>query len=394
MTITISQSNLNLHRECPQKWTYRTLRGLDRRPSLNFPAALVIGSWWHAVKAAHAITRGRDLGSLPEDRIPETITTVNGGPILPNTATVGDVFEEMSAYWSRLPALERASYVDQRDESLLDTLNRLWDRHLARWGEDEKHEHPLAVEFPFRKRITTTDDGTEMYLEGIADEIYLDTRTGMVVLRDSKAEADLPAATLADDMMKSQLQVYGWGLNGVVKEWGHGPIRMISYDRIRTVRPATPKVTVSGSLAKTPSDYDLTTYLAWAEAGVPWGKVGEYVASGANKGKPKFGVYEVEPKVVENLSKTAEQDKWSRRTLTPLNKNIVMSHMRAAVGTALDVENTKARVSEHGEATRNFGRQCGWCPFAELCRAEMVGGPGGDYDPEDYGLYLAPKRDR
>ena len=393
--IHLSQSSLAKHRECPQLWFYETDLRLAAQPGLTYPVALTLGSWWHAVRAADALTRGRRLESLKDGGVPESITTTNGGPTFANTATMEEVLEGAADAWARMNGRERGSWMDQRPESLPDSLARMNRQYLARWAEDREHEHPLAVEIAFSRPMGEDSNGDQLVLDGIGDELYWDARRKMVVLRDAKAEKEIAASSSANDMHKSQLQLYAWGLAHVVAEWGLGPIRALSFDRARTAVPAEPKLTTQGNLAKSPSDYMLETYLEWVATKPTWGEEGAYYVSGAKKGQPKFGTYDApDPKEIERLTSPVWLDRWHERTLAPVNRNVVAAHLRSAYHTARDVETTKLNIERYGETTRNLGRHCDWCRMSELCRTQMVGGPRGEYVLEELGLHQQAPRGR
>lgn len=392
-TIELSQSVLGKHRECPQKWHYEVERRLAPKPSDVYPVSLAIGSWWHALMAAHYLGMGRLKGTLVEGGIPENITTTNGGPILPVDIDPSGVLMMAEQFYLNLTDQERTSWDEQRSETLPETLDRMYATYTERWAEREEFCEPLAVEMPLRRSILTDDSGDEYVLTGIADLIYYDTEKRIVVLVDHKTAKTIDSDSSADAML-TQMPLYTWGLDPVVADWGYGPIRALSYDRIRTAIPATPKVTATGTLAKTPSDYDFATYSKWVASGVPWGEEGVYYKTGKKAGEPKFGVYEAEQAVVERLLSPEEQARWADRTLRPVNPNAVMTHLQAAVMTAEEVERSRARVAEMGHTVRNFGKQCDYCPMFELCRAEMSGGPGSEFDPAEFGLVVRPPRDR
>jgi hypothetical protein len=106
------------------------------------------------------------------------------------------------------------------------------------------------------------------------------------------------------------------------------------------------------------------------------------------------GFYREEPEVVERLSTPAYTSGWFQRTLTPLNANLIRAHLRAAVDTALDVTLTKERARVSNEAARNLTAGCKWCDYAHLCRAQMWGGPDGEYDLTLAGLRPRQQRGR
>lgn len=415
-----SYSAITTHRACPQRWNYRYERGLEKVDPEDVKVELEFGNWWHALRAADSIERGAEKGSLKW--IPSKIKTVDGQPPIP-LPELKDVFamseggylevrklvlEHADHWWENLASAAKDAWVERLGESLPVRLRYSDARWQERWEDDLRHESPLAVEFFWKRPLPTLSDpdtgevkDTESDLLGYVDEIYLDERRGIVVVRDHKSSKALKAASSAEDMMNSQLQVYAWGGSPEVTSWGHGPIRAVAYDRVRSVHPSAPTLTASGRLAQrggqpSVSGTDLVTYLSWSAGpdggGVLWGKEDEYYVSGAKKGQPKFGMYQVEDSVIQTLSDPASLSIWHQRTLTPLNSNIVRTHLRSAVDTAFDINRTKFRVEESREAGRNLGDACRFCDFAELCRAEMTGGPDGDYDLQMMRLRQKPAK--
>jgi hypothetical protein len=264
------------------------------------------------------------------------------------------------------------------------------DRWHDRWDEEIRTEQPLAVEMGWGRDLpkfpgpdgTVTDPNAR--LVGYIDEVYLDTKRQIIVVRDNKTHKTLAAQTTADDMMDSQLQLYAWGASPEVTSWGIGQIKATAYDRIRTVKAKTPQVTQAGTLSKSITDYDLYTYAAWSLGdgrGVPYpGRKAD--GSGA-------GFYQPESAVIEKLSSPAAISAWYQRTLTPLNINLIRVHLRAAVDSAADVALSRARFAVTGEAARNLTSNCRYCDFVRLCRTEMVGGISTDLELSDY--YLRAK---
>ena len=405
-TKQLSHSSLTLHRKCPQAWNYRHLRGLEEVPA-GPQIDRELGGWWHALRAADAITRGVEHQSLRE--VPKRLRTIDGGPefhrvgpFVPSehpfyeiAAQEGDGHWEMTpalilataeAWWKRLGADTIDAWVERVGTSLPAHLEWMDVRWHARWDDDLQHEHPLGVEMKW----TLPLPGTEAVMVGYIDEVYLDTRRSIVVVRDAKSKRTLDSQTSADDLLDSQLQIYAWGLRPVVAEWGM-KITAVAYDRARSAPAKQPQITQSGSLSKSVTDYDLDTYLTFAQGpdgnGVPWGEPDTYVKSGKRKGEAKWGLYHAEETVIEKLSSPVALSIWHQRTLVPLNKNIVTAHVQAAIDTQKDTERTTERVERTGAAPRNFTKEaCRWCEYAGLCRAEMIGGSRGEFDPSDYGL--------
>lgn len=409
----LAYGQITTHRTCPQQWMYKHHRRLERVDPAETKVELEFGLWWHALRAADSIERGLERDSL--QWVPDKISTVDSGPTfaLPSLEDlramhehggveyVRRVLEDADAWWKGRTQVELEAWEARIGEDLPTRLRKVDAAWRERWAEELRHEHPLAVELYWQRDLPALTDkktgemldtGTTMI--GYVDEVYYDDRRNLVVARDHKAHKALAPRTSAEDMMDSQLQIYAWGASPMVSSWGFGPIRATAYDRVRSAAPKQPSITATGTLSKSVTDYDLATYLAFAAGpdgdGVPWGEEGKMYVSGTKKGQPKFGRYLAEEAVIAKLSDPAALSAWQQRTLTPLNRNVVMTHLRAAVDTAADVRKTRDRVAETREAGRNLTKGCNYCPFQELCRAEMTGGAGGEYDLE--AMWLRPRK--
>lgn len=398
VTPSLSYSSLDLHRQCPQAWNYKHVRRLEQDSSE--PAVdREMGNWWHALRAADAITRGLALGSLLAP--PEKVRTGTGGPEFLRMGRVDDtpryrvegvkgrapltaelILDAAAVFWKRLTAEEQEVWIERLGGTLVDRLEWLDDRWQARWAEETRFEAPLGVEVKFQIKLP----GTEQVMTGYIDEVYEETQRGIVVVRDNKSKRTLDTTTVAEDLMDSQLHDYAWGITPTVKKWGK-KVQAVAYDRVRVSPPKSPSVTQSGALSQSVKDYDLQTYLDFVGDGVPWGEEGKHFASGPRKGEPKWGIYTAEESVIERLSRPDWLSVWHQRTLVPLNRHVIKAHVLAAGDTYLDTERTLERIEKNGAAARNFTRWgCRHCDFAALCRAEMMGGPDGEYPLADYGL--------
>lgn len=388
-----SYSQINTHRACPQKWQYGAIQRLEEdRPEGDAAVELEFGIWWHALRAADSIDRGRKHGSIKQ--IPETLRTVDDGPEISTvhneTETLAErVLGAAERWWEALPFEVHDVWDKRIGGGLVDRLNYVDEQWHERWAGDLEYEHPLAVEFRWKRELPHLSDpetgevsDPDTTMVGYVDEIYWDARRKMVVARDHKTHKSLGTQSSADDMMDSQLQVYSWGASPEVTEWGYGRIKAVAYDRVRMVAPKTPKVTQAGTLSKSVTDYDLRTYVEFAKG--PDGQGAPY--PGRKKDGSDAGFYTADQSVIENLSDPASQSSWLQRTLTPLNQRIVVGHLRASVDTAFEMRRTRKRVEESGEAGRNLTSRCKWCPFVDLCRAELSSGPGGEFDLAAFGL--------
>lgn len=391
-TTKVSYSQLVTHRQCPQKWAFAYQERLEKDDPEDARVELEFGNWWHALRAADSIERGREAGTLAS--CPEEIRTVDHGPTIPTAtdrdpqpALVWEVMQAAGKWWKSLTEEIQQVWMDRLGSPLVDRLTYVDSRYRERWDDSRQEEQPVAVETWWTRDLPTYTVGdtvieTGATLVGVVDEVYLDTKRGLLVARDHKAHRTLAQQSAVDNMMDSQLQLYAWGLSPLVKSWDLGKIDAIAYDRVRMVAPKAPSVTQSGTLSKSVTDYDLHTYVQWSKGpngeGVPY--------PGRKKDGSGAGLYQPEDKVVEKLSAPQARAGWFQRTLTPLNLNLIRIHLQAAVDSAYDLNLSQARIGRSGEATRNLTKDCKWCDFASLCRARMVGGPSGEYDLTEHRL--------
>lgn len=429
--IRFSNTSLNYHRKCPQMWAYDQVRRLEKDTG-EVSAPLDFGNWWHAIRAAELIDEGRRRGTLRY--CPPTLKTAVEEYEIPTDVEepltlVDVVWTEIDAWWENLSPGHKDLWVEQLGEAAPDRLRYVDARWWEQWGKVTANEDPIAVEMPWTKLLPTMKIGDEVLkatqpLNGVIDALVYDKRRGMLIMRDTKSHKTISSYSQVDEMLDSQLQIYAWAATEEVKKWELGPLRAIQYDRVCMTAPRTPELTAAGNLSKSVTLYDAHTYRQWAhedtrpthfeieelciekhpddkkaqldmadrildvlhEPGRVWGKVGEWYVSGAKKGEPKFGLYEPDPKVYEELRTPDAVHTWLHRTLSPVNRNIVLTHLRSAVDTTIAAEQTYRRFIATGSAPRNFGQACRFCPFSALCKVELVGGASGEYDLAEMGL--------
>lgn len=428
-----SYSALTLHRKCPQAWLYRY--GMRLEPVEDTPTPyLTVGTWWALLQAVECMERGRAAESLVF--VPRSLRDRQEGYDLdPSSAEVDEVLFAAQERWKRMTEDEQTEFIDKLGEPLPDRLDHMFQLWNEANPERFDRERPLGAEVFWKRALPRPEKDAAwslladpskvptMSLIGFIDELYYDRQRKMVVIKDGKAQRDIQRGNGAtDDLMDSQLQLYAWGITPKLKREGIEPPRAVSFDRITSVAPKEPQLTATGTLSKSVTAYDAATYRRWAltdtrpsadymeemglsldqqmivgqildRPGRVWGKVGEYYASGAKKGQPKFGIYDLDEKVLEKLNSPGEQARWTSRSLDPINRRVVEAHLRAAVDTALDIYQTQQRAAATGAAARNLDRRgCTWCDFADICRAQLIGGSAGEYDLELYGLRQKPAR--
>lgn len=402
-SLTVSYSSMSTHNKCPQAWNYSYVQDLERIDTgLYDPRDF--GSWWHALRAADSIARGRELGTLKY--APDTIETSDGGPVLSRIGDGDDkipgrayslpsgqkfapsatlIIRLAEAWWKTLSDEVKESWEESIGGTLAERLNSLNERYNAMWAEELAAERPLAVEVKWTRELPQTDGAV---IKGTIDEIYIDSKRNLIVARDHKTGKTLDPSDSVSDLLDSQLQVYAWGVLPLVKEWGFEKIDAVEYDRTRSAAPKLPAVTSSGSLSKSTADYDLQTYLDWCANGVPWGVEGEYFKSGKRKGEPKFGTYTAEDEVIAKLSDPASLSVWHQRSLMPINLHVMRAHLVSIIESQRASVKTEKRAKETGEAARNMSKMgCKFCDYSKLCAAQLRGGSDGYYEPlSDFGL--------
>lgn len=382
MSVYTSYSRIGEHRACPQAWAFRALDHLERDDT-SVPVELDYGTWWHAVRAADAIERGRSRGSLVS--MPAYLNTPDGDLPVADLKSADDVIDAALDWWKRTSAEVRAAW--QERLGITHLPGHLSDRFAdwySRWDDEISQEYPLAVELRGEREIP----GTDLVLTYVIDEVYLDSRLGMTVIRDNKTGKSLDkGSTALGDMMDGQLHLYAWASAPQLAELGITAARAVAYDRARSSAGKSPVLTNAGKLSASVKDYSLWDYLRWLEAG-------PHAFPGTKKDGSNGGVYPTKPDsaVVERLSDPYELLAWFQRSLDPLNVNVIAAHVQEAVHTAVDIDRTRTAHAQGRGPGRNLGRSCTWCPYAKLCRAQMIGGRGGEYDLAAMGLRVKQER--
>lgn len=378
----LSYSQMSTFNKCPQAWHYKYLRHLDADET-HPPVQAHFGSWWHALRATDSIVRGRDAGTLKY--VQDHVETVDGGPTLDTGgASSSGVLMLARSWWDGQSEDYRAEFVGKLGAPLPDRLDMLNTSYVLQWMESREHEQPVAVEVPVTLPMRTSS-GTTFRFTGFIDEIYRDAEHGFLVVRDHKTNSSLSQFSNDKDILESQLQLYAWAAQKTLDLGGR--IRATAYDRVRSVAPKLPSVTKSGTLSKAVTDYDLRTYQDWCREGVPF--------DGTKKDGSGAGVYESDPKVVEKLSAPDEVGRWFKRTLSPLNARVVRMHVATLADVADELPDELERVNVRHEARRRMSTgNCRYCDFFQLCRAQVIGGPDGGFQPADFGLHAGSGTDK
>ena len=371
-TVYVSYSGLVEHRTCPQKWAFHRLDSLEQLTSEeDIPVERDFGSWWHALRAADSIMRGKALGTLKY--VPEALSLPTGPRPVEQVNTPSKVIIALHEWWTHQTLAVQAVWAERLGENpvaRLDKMDTLW-HHVHKL--DLEFEEPVAVELRWERELyVDTSTNTRYVLVGVTDEIYRDRKRNILVARDHKSHKKLGRITKADELLDSQLQLYVWGLAPTVETWGVGTLQATAYDRVRMSAPSTPTLTKAGTLSKSVTDYDAITYREWAESGQTY--------AGRKKDGSDGGTYALEDAVLVRLDTPAVWSGWAHRTLTPVSVHAMRAHLMAAAMSAADMSRTRAKYASDGYAPRLFANHCTWCDFSGLCQAQLTGGPRGDYD--------------
>lgn len=382
----ISFSKADTHRACPQKYGYRYIEGLVPDDANVAECERIFGLFWHALMAADSIERGVAAGTLK--MAPTALQTLGDGMYEVPTGETNDkgeyeyytnlverVADAADAYTRTLSEEHSAEFVSRLGGSLSERIKYTYNRWQEMYAEVQETEHPIAVEMPVSRAVPIEEP---LEFRGYIDEVYLDTVRDVVCVRDHKTHKSLSQVSTIDTFFESQLHLYAWAAAPQLHEWGYGDPAMIQYARVRMTAPKEPKITLTGTLSKSVSDYDLHTYLSWVGEGVPF--------EGRKKDGSGAGVYTAEPTVIERLESPAEREKWFMRATVPVSRATVIEHLRGLKYTNEDIGRTEQRWPEGHSVGRNFSRACQWCPFAELCKTSLTGGSVGEFDYHLYGL--------
>jgi hypothetical protein len=379
-----SFSSLQTLMKCERAYVVRYIEELEK----DAPEKVMFlrGTAWHAVITADLLQRGAAAGSLqnfPESikitgdvnlnvewsgeegghRVPWVKNLVEGGGLLPFTPYA--VIEHIRAW-------EQAQESDRKDEIVADLgaplherLLDLWIRHQEKWAEVDARQLPLLVEYEWARQAPNG-----MTLQGRLDAVVYDQDNCLVIVRDTKTHDSWPSEPDAVlDLMGSQLHLQAWGVAPALRNLTDGTLvpQAVEFDRVRIKKPTTPKLTTKGILSKSVTDFDRYTYTEWC-------KLPEVIEAG----------YVFEESVAEKAA--ADPNAWFRRSLKPLSMQAVTAHVKAAQAQAVRAENLVA--SEAGIVP---SKECAWCPYLSLCRAEIIGGRPEKLIPQDYNLRVIRK---
>lgn len=353
---TTHYSELSAHRDCPRKWAYKQVRGLEQDDDSPAPER-DLGSWWHALRAVEGISQARQQ-ETEALYLPDSIKTP-AGTVEPPEAT-DDLLLQVDWWWrhrgDEFQDKWESSLTDSPRE-LLEGMNERWHR---RWANQVANETVLAIEVPWERTVASVS-GRSLTLVGTTDQVVYDRTRGAVILRDFKTSRHNAGDRRTQEVFfDSQTHLYAWGLAPWLAEHGY-TVNFLGYDYIRTKPPKQPVLTKAGKLSKQVTDFDEITYQSFCEFHTE---------------------HEPEQATLDRLRSEPKEAVWAQRMFTPVSIATVKSHLQAAADTAEAMDQTRQREEMTHDSPRNPGYLCGWCPFLELCTQEVKHGPLTNLDDD------------
>lgn len=361
-----SYSALQTLAQCERKYALRFLEELEADRS-DRPAPLR-GTAWHGVIQAHLLSlgahkrtllvrpdkiqlvKGVDLDINWDDEFSPQVMGPDFGPEMPLNALV--MISHYRSWWDHQETDYREEMEREYDGSLPDRLRDLYYRYMLFYQGDDQRYDPLLTEYEWSREAPNGK-----LLQGRVDAVVYDNELGLVTVRDYKTHASWPSEGDAVlDLMDSQLHLQAWGVAPLLRAAGHLP-QAVQFDRLRFKKPTAPKLTLKGVMSKSVTEFDTYTYLNWC----------------------RENEVEVDPKVVETCD--AKTEAWFRRSTKPLSMRSIEAHVKAAQAAAI-----RADALDAATATLVPSKNCGWCDYLSLCRAEIIGGRPVQFIPQDYNL--------
>lgn len=389
MTQRFSYSSLQTLMHCERQYSLGYLENLEADKAEPIP--FLRGTAFHAVVAADLMQRGAELGSLlnfPDkiklandyslgidwNSVPgivdRKVPTVVGWELGPEVLlTPYSVIEHVRVWESQLETERQEEIIAKLNAPLHERLLDMWTRYRAHWADRMASELPLLVEFQWERPAPNG-----ILLQGRLDAVVYDTENCLTIVRDTKTHDSWPSEPDAVmDLLNSQLHLQGWGVAPALRELGGRDIggvqeafvpQAVEFDRARIKKPTTPKLTTRGVLSKSITDFDGYTYKNWCESA-----------------EAKEAGYEFEQAVWDKAEE--DQESWFRRSLKPLSLNAIRAHVMS-----MQTQAERASKLDPKKAAIQPSNSCAWCPFLNLCRAEIIGGRPDPLYPSEYGLRL------
>lgn len=349
----IHNSQINCARRCLRQYRYAYVERLEpKRVSLP----LARGQWLHYGLAAEHIRLGHEKGSLlmvpalEIDDVGMVYPRVDDGTMeVPKTedraartydlSWQGMVDLLTTEVWMRLFPEEQEDYFEN-GYYLPNAVRKILRSYFYWWRDVLAEEEPLLIEQPWQRQHASGHT-----FEGRIDLLLRD-RKGNLVLRDWKSTKSAPKSSWK--LMESQLHIYPWGIDSILKWHELGEVAYIEFDYLLTKPPTKPKQNQDGSLSKAKIETDALTYL---------------------EALREYGI-EITPEHKKKLKELKEDNPFFQRHPSPRSKKVTNQILDEALQTAEVMKQIHERPP--AGAVRTVRQSCDWdCSYQDLCMGEL-----------------------
>lgn len=369
----IHNSQINCARRCLRQYRYAYVERLEPK-KVSLPLAR--GQWLHYGLAAEHIARGIDKQTLLQVPVLEIddvgmvhVDALQAQFVVPKTEEQAERRYELSwqgmidllthEVWMRLFPEEQEDY-HENGYYLPDAARKILRSYFYWWKNTLAEEEPLLIEQPWQRQH---DSGHTF--EGRIDLLLRD-RKGNLVLRDWKSTKSAPKSSWK--LMESQLHIYPWGINSILKQHGLEQVSYIEFDYLLTKPPTKPKQNQDGSLSKAKIDTDALTYL---------------------EALREYGI-EITPEHKKKLKELKEDNPFFQRHPSPRSKKVTNQILDEALQTATLMRQIHERPT--AGAVRTVRQSCDWdCAYQDLCMGELWGNDVSTIRKREFRVNPEPK---
>lgn len=307
-----SHSQIALYRQCQKRYDYRYRQKLVPK---RVERPLFIGNWVHRCLETHYGQGDWKIGHREYLK------------------QYGKLLDEEK---KRLDRGTSKAKDDDKIEPLPVQIKRIMDSYV--WYNREEKIKTLFVEVPIN--LTVQDEHGDVYvLTMVLDQVYED-EDGLVWVRDNKIWGELPDVN-AFHTMDPQLTIY---LEGLKKEKGIEAVG-VEYNYVQSRAPSFPSINKSGPRKGQISESAIVTDYPTVYR---WLKANDYDPS----------------QFRSTLEPLAGASPLLRRYRQP-RIQLVTDRIFA------ELDQTAREIMGNTPAVRNITRDCNWCPYQAVCRAEL-----------------------
>lgn len=361
----VSYSQVGRYTECPRRWAMSKVYE-EQRAGVQ----LVLGSWWHAIRAALNLAQGEADGTLMEGMTPKTlgVKTWWGDPDVELDPGIGAVGILLAAkdHWDRHETSVLATWFKENfTEKYRMPLPHYLKHLLLMWDLYKPSNLGKVLGVEVDLKVDLDGPSGPIRLVGYIDTIDLG-EFGVRVIDNKTVGGQIPEDN-SRATYEQQLAVYkyAWqralvdgGDNGPLAQWGD--VTEVGYEYVSTRKFAQPVLTKSGKLSATPQ-YPLDVYLSWVQQ-----MQAEAAATGAEP-------IDVDQKELAKRSNPEYGETWVSLQTRMASDHLVKAHIQSIVDVTEQMRLTQKRWDRDGIATPLLSDKCVRCPFWGLCADQCEG---------------------